>query len=251
MIKIPDDKFKDTYCDEYTVMNHDTDAVGAVRPSAYLRYMQETANHNMRDCRPTYMELFEQGKSFLLSRITLRIHESLAQYDRIAVQTWPCSDTGMTFNREYRIIRDGRVVAEAASAWALLDTRNGSLVRCDGTLLQNYVHAEKLPELPLRFRFPKISLEEVGEHKVVYHDVDVNYHMNNTNYPDILTDVCTDSHKLTLKAMTVNYVREARLGELMKLSHASEETEEGIVHYVRSTIDGEVNAEGKFVYSLD
>lgn len=251
MIKIPNDQYKDTYCDEYTVMSHDTDAVGAVKPSAYLRYMQETANHNMRDCRPTYMELFEQGKSFLLSRITIRIYEPLAQYDHIAVQTWPCPDTGMTFNREYRIIRDGKVVAEAASAWALLDIKGGTLIRCDGTLLKNYVHAEKLSDLPLRFRFPKLPMEETWEHRVVYHDVDVNYHMNNTNYPDILTDVCVDARGMKLRSMTINYVREARLGDLMKLSHTFEETEEGRVHYVRSTIDGEVNAEAKFVYSLD
>lgn len=250
MIKIPEDQFESTYCEEYTVMNHDTDAKGDVRPSALLRYMQETANHNMRDCRPTYMELFENGKSFLLSRISVRVYEQLSQYDRIAVQTWPCHDKGLTFNREYRIIRDGRVVAEAASAWALLDTDNGALIRCDGTLLKNYVHAEKLEGLPLRFRFPKTELEEAGEHRVVYHDVDVNYHVNNTNYPDILTDVCGDAQRLHLASMTINYVREAKLGELMKLFHCFEETEEGRVHYVRSLIDGEVNAEGKFVYSF-
>ncbi len=248
MLSIPDDKYKDTYCEQYTVMAHDIDAKYRVRPSVYLRYMQETANHQMRDCRPTYTELFNDGKSFVLSRVHVKIHNQLRQYDKIFVQSWPSNDKGLTFTRSYRIIRDGEIVAEGSSMWALLDVKNGGFIRCDGTLLQNYYHADKLEGLPLRFRMPKEEFTYKGSRKVFYNDVDVNGHMNNTNYPDALANFVDEAMNGELESMIIDYTSEAPLGSEMNVYTYSENTEEGSVSFVRSLIDGKVNAEARFVY---
>lgn len=248
MISVPNDKYKDTYREEYTVMSHDTDASYRVRPSIYLRYMQETANHQMRDCRPTYTELFEDGKAFVLSRMHVEIYSQLHQYDKIAVQSWPSNDRGLTFTRSYRIIREGEVVAAGSSAWALLDLKNKGFIRCDGELLKNYYHADKLEGLPLRFPMPRTEFEFKGARTVYYNDTDVNGHMNNTNYPDILANFIEDAKDSDLKSMIISYASEARLGSEMNIYTHRELTDEGKINYVRSLIDGNVNIEAKFVY---
>lgn len=248
MILIPEDKYKDTYREEYSVMSHDTDAAYRVRPSIYLRYMQETANHQMRDCRPTYTELFEDGKAFVLSRVRVDIYKPLKQYDRITVQSWPSNDKGLTFTRSYRMIRDGEVVAVGSSAWALLDLKKGGFIRCDGELLKNYYHAEKLEGLPLRFPMPKSEFDFKGCRTVGYNDTDVNGHMNNTNYPDILTNFIDDARDNDLKSMIISYASEARLGSEMNIYAHREVTEDGKINYIRSLIDGNINIEAKFVY---
>lgn len=248
MLTVPDDKYKDTYREEYTVMAHDTDARYRIRPSIYLRYMQETANHQMRDCKPTYNELYDEGKSFVLSRVHVEILQQLRQYDRISVQTWPSNDRGVTFTRSYRIIRDGEVVALGSSAWALLDLKNKGFIRCDGELLNNYYHADKLEGLPLRFPMPRVAFEYKGTRKVYYNDTDINLHMNNTNYPDVLTDFLDDTRDRELRSMIIGYASEAKLGSEMNIYTHTEETDDGSINYVRSLIDGNVNIEARFIY---
>lgn len=245
---IPNDIYKDTYKEDYTVLSHDTDASYRIRPSIYLRYMQETANHQMRDCKPTYTELFDDGKAFILSRVHVEIYKQLKQYDRITVQTWPSNDKGLTFTRSYRIIRDDEIIAAGSSAWALVDMKNGGFIRCDGTLLKNYQHADKLEGLPLRFKMPKCDFEYKGSRMIFYNDTDVNGHMNNTNYPDALTNFIDDARDCELASMIISYASEAKLGSEMKVYAHREITEEGNVNYVRSLIDGNVNVEAKFVY---
>ena len=245
---IPEDKYKDTYREEYSVMSHDVDAEYRVRPSIYLRYMQETANHQMRDSRPTYTELFEDGKAFILSRVRVEIYKPLKQYDRITVQTWPSKDKGLTFTRSYRIICDGEIVAVGSSAWALLDIKNGGFIRCDGELLKNYYHAEKLEGLPLRFPMPKTEFAFRGSRTVGYNDTDVNGHMNNTNYPDALTNFIDDARDSELCSMTLSYSSEAKLGSEMNVYTYRDVTDDGKVNYVRSMIGDSVNVEAKFIY---
>lgn len=43
-----------TYREHYSVSSHDVDINNNIKPSSLARLMQETANHNMRDRRPTY-----------------------------------------------------------------------------------------------------------------------------------------------------------------------------------------------------
>ncbi len=58
------------YTEKYKVTSHDVDVNNNMKPSLVLRYMQETANHQMRDRKPSYYDLFFAGKSFIITRIT-------------------------------------------------------------------------------------------------------------------------------------------------------------------------------------
>lgn len=248
MVIIPEDKHKNTYFDEYTIMVHDVDARYKLKPSAFFRYIQETANHQMRDCRPNYEELFESGRAFILSRLTINVYETPTQYDKIVVQTWPCVDKGILFNRCYRMIRDGKIIAEALSAWAFVDIPSGNFIRYSPDLFSNYTHSEKLEGLNMRFRMPKDGYEYKGSRQVLYNDTDVNGHMNNTVYPDILTGFCPEIFQKTPVSMSIYYASEAKCGEIMDIHVCSCEEEGKSVCYVRSMIKDCVNVEARFVF---
>ena len=68
--------------------------------------------------------------------------------------------------------------------WALLDLNTLELCRV-GAVELHYGSDEPLA-ISTRFRLPAVPLEEVGTRTVRYSDVDVNNHMNNTRYPDML-----------------------------------------------------------------
>ncbi len=235
------------YTEHFEVSSHDTDRYDVARPSALLRYMQEAANHQMRDCKPSYMDLYNDGKAFLLSRIAVVTHAPLHAYDKIDVQTWPCtSSRGASFDRCYRILRQGELIAEGQALWACVDIHTRKLYRVTDIDLTNYHHADLIPVDGLRFHVDD-DLTQVGAHTVAYHETDVNAHLNNTHYPDLLLDHLPTPTAPTLLDFSIHYRHEAKQNETLTLLRSSlTPTASGTRCTFRTTLpDGTVNIEAQ------
>ena len=103
------------YSEKYTVTSHNVDVNDNLRPTMVAQFMQETANHHMRDRKPSYYDLFAVGKSFIVTRMAIEIYEQIHQYDNIEVKTWRCPEKAATFIRCFLIERDGKVCAREQS----------------------------------------------------------------------------------------------------------------------------------------
>ena len=118
------------YTEKYKTMWHDTDASRKVRPSELLVYMQETANRQFVSAgRDLDGERDKDGVGFILSKIALDFHKPIFAYEDIEVETFTCDSRGFSFNRGFRILQNGAEVACAASVWALVDIREGKLIK--------------------------------------------------------------------------------------------------------------------------
>ncbi len=242
------------YTENYEITCHDVDVNNNIKPSLILRYMQETANHHMRDRKPSYTELFSEGKSFILTRITIEIYAQLHQFDKIQVQTWRCPEKGATFIRCYEISRGGEIIARAYSVWAVANRRTGKLCKASEVDISNYETEEPLElRLPTRFRLPKdLAMEKAGEKTVFYSDVDMNVHMNNTQYPNMLWNFIPDVMEKEVTSVNIRFMKEAPLGSQLEIYMAKtaepmpedERAEE--TYCFMSKINGEVNVEAEF-----
>ena len=222
------------YTEQFAVYSHDVDAHGIARPSSVLRYMQEAANHQMRDEKPSYEELFSQGKAFLLSRIAVKTFAPLMQYDKIRVENWPVDGKGAAFYRCYRIERGGQCVAQGLGVWALVDTCTRRLYRVGEVSFPNYTSGEMIPVEGLRFRLPE-EMEAVGTHEVAYHETDLNRHLNNTHYPDLLLDCLPERDTHYVADFSIHFLAEAPLGERLTVYRsAALETPEGLCRAFRT-----------------
>ena len=229
------------YTDTHRVISQYTDADGVLRPAALLRYMQEAAANAMIADGPSYDELAERGLIFVISKITMSIYADIHANDTIEVETWATESTRASFNRAYRVLRDGMVVAEAASVWALLDTSRRRLVRV-GEVELGYREDEAADiEVPAKLHLPE-EMNLLGEHRVSYSDIDRNHHMNNTNYLDLICDYVFRTEIGRISRVTVSYVSEAPFGEELKIYSATDDD----THYIRTVrSDGKVNIEAE------
>ena len=229
------------YTDTHRVISQYTDADGVLRPAALLRYMQEAAANAMIADGPSYDELAERGLIFVISKITMSIYADIHANDTIEVETWATESTRASFNRAYRVLRDGMVVAEAASVWALLDTARRRLVRV-GEVELGYREDEAADiEVPAKLHLPE-EMNLLGEHRVSYSDIDRNHHMNNTNYLDLICDYVFRTEIGRISRVTVSYVSEAPFGEELKIYSATDDD----THYIRTVrSDGKVNIEAE------
>ena len=227
---------------------HDTDANRCVRPSKIVEYMQETAN---RQCEESGLPLDwlrdDHGLAFILGAISLNLRKPLHAYEEIEVRTWCREAKSYIFNRYFEIVRDGEVVAEAASTWVLVDLDKKTMVRADHYDIFDgkFYYDEPVDPATLlkKARVPKeIELHEVGKRKIVYSDIDYNMHMNNTRYPDMLCDhideLSSTETPMRIAQLSLSYLKESSLGATLTVSR-SEINENGTIFIRTTNVDGE------------
>ncbi len=94
---------------------------GTMRLPALLDLFQEVAGTNATDLGWGSDALLADGKTWVLSRFHLRLLALPAWREEIAVETWPSGVHRVFALREFRATGvDGRLLAEATSAWLLV-----------------------------------------------------------------------------------------------------------------------------------
>ncbi len=237
---------------EFIINSHDEDGYGVVRPSCVLRYMQECANLQLNHTHPTTEELKEKQQAYVISKMNVKMYLPLHKFEKITVQTWLKECHGVTFNRLYKIYRNGILAAEGTSIWALLGP-GGKILRV--TEWDNEPHLDddtvSLPP-PRHFKFPDgLDFEYVGNKAVRFADVDSNCHMNNTNYPDMycgfIPEIQFEKGKEHAASQVdeffISYAKEAPQGDMLKIYRA---VKDGKYYFRTFRGDGLVNTEAVF-----
>ena len=234
------------YTFKATVTPHDLDINNIASASAILRYMQEAAYRHLTVCPPTMDELRAENKVFVLSRLCFSIYGELRFDDELEISTWPSESRGASFPRSTRATKNGQTVAELVSQWALIDPVNKTLWRASAYSPDFEYEPPLLLDLPARLRIPEgTEMKLVGEHTVQYCDVDMNKHLNNTTYPDILCGFLPSMVGKRVVNMAINYVNEAPLGVQIKVYASAEDDGQ---YYLRTTLpDGKTNVEAQIL----
>lgn len=219
------------WIENFNVSPHDTDINGIVRPSPVLRYLQEAANLQLYNLGPSNEYLREKGMAFILSRVAMRLYAPLHTYDKISVQSWACESRFSSFYRCGRIFRGKEMIAELMSVWALIDIADKHILRTS-VIPMNFETDELLKsEIFLRIRIPQeTEFIHINERRIGYSDVDMNHHMNNTNYPDMLCDSIGDMNGRRVTSISINFLDEAIFGETIKIHMAND----GDIYYFRT-----------------
>lgn len=231
------------YKENYNVLAHDSEPRGTMRNGAYLKYMQETANHQLRDEKPSYYELFDSGFAFILSRINIKIFKPLYRYDSFESLSWHCPSKGVMFQRCYELRKDNELFACANSVWALVCVEDGSIKKVGDFDTDKYTTDKALDTVQsLRFRIPKnVDMKFVGTKRVMYSEVDVNMHLNNRFYPDFICDFMENIDDLFVTEMSISFISEAPLGCELEV-YRSNVQEDGC-YYFRTMNGDKVNIE--------
>lgn len=234
------------YQENYNVKFHDTDVNEVISASNILKLMQETSMRHMKARKPSYEELLSDKKAFILSNIRLEIYNPIYAYEDVEVKTWACPSRGFSFLRSYSIERNGETMAEANTTWALVSTEARRLYKVTDVDLSNYDTEEHLTlENPLRIRIPaEAQLSLIGEYTVRYTDTDLNGHMNNTNYADMLVNCMANPEKIRIKSIAISFLSDIKRGESVKIYTVKTDGK----HYFRSVKeDGSTNIEAEII----
>ena len=219
------------YSEDLQIRWHETDLNRAIRPSAVLAVMQETANHQLHDAKMDLDDLRDEKRvAFILSRLAAKVYSPLRAYEKITSQTWTCPSRGWNHERCFRVLRGGAPVVECWSSWALLSFAERRLLPVDALEYPVSPEEKILPSgIPCRFRVPPVrEMEFAGKRVIRYSDIDYNGHMNNTKYPDMLADLLPEPTKVWVNGFSLAFLQEAKFGSELSIFRAPLPASEGM-----------------------
>ena len=231
------------YTIHHTAHVHDVDLNNRMSPGSVMRLLHICADTQMRADSPSLEAVRDMGIAMIMNRLTMHFLKPIDRGDELEVSTWPCEASGFVLPRNYEIKRDGELITQAESTWALVDLATRKLLRSDSVDLSHYVYGERQ-----EFRYDTVprgtELEDAGTFPVLYEFCDLNRHMNNTRYLDMLCDFVPGIEDRTLKRLTIHYRNEAPFGSTIRVQRGCTDD----TFFFRTSIDGKANVDAVLVF---
>ncbi len=213
---------------KYYLRAQDVDIKGEWMPSAIFVRMQEIAEDHAAAVGLGRVDLVDtMGFGWVLTRIHLEMKKYPKIGETIRVATWPLKPTKLIFRRQFQFLsEDGEELGIASSQWVLFDIKERMLRRTH--VIGDYPYDPQLPVLlpePGKILLPK-DMKKADERTVLYSDVDMNRHMNNTKYLNWICELFPGEvlESQSMKSIRLNYIAEAYFGQVIELYSKSEES---------------------------
>ena len=179
-----------TYTQTYTICRHDGDHHGNAKPGALLRYGQQIATMHAEAAGLNDELYAATHTAYVLAKLALHIDRTPRVDETLTVTTRP-ERCKRAVNKRITVFYDaaGQQVAVLDSRWVLIDTDKRLILRKHPEAF-NDCWAEDVPfELPMKMvKAVPEDCAPAGEYTATYSRCDMNGHMNNTRYVDILCD---------------------------------------------------------------
>lgn len=209
---------------------NDFDEDGNIRASSLLHSFQDIAAEHACILGVGREHLMEKDWIWVLSKVKFKVYEDIEAGKDYVLATCPRPKKGLVFPRDYylRAAADDEVadedatdcgdatgddesdvlVAAGMSQWCIINFLTRKLERNDvdfqGQCIERVPFAEGIEKI--RCSAP----QDAGSHLVTEDDLDVNRHVNNCKYADMVSEVLAGS---VYRQFVINFSKEARLGD--------------------------------------
>ena len=203
---------------------YECDVNDRMRLSFVLKHVQQIGTEQLDRMGLPYQLLFDEGQCFVLAKVGLKVHRMPVSGQEIVVYSSPQGTMAAQFLREVTIATpEGEKLVEIQTVWLLIDPASRKILRPD-----QFRHA--LPAIPPEERMaqdyaagrikPTGEVIWQGEHPVRYSDIDINRHMNNTVYADLVTDALPyeEIASREVDEFLIKYQSEAVVGETVTVT---------------------------------
>ena len=156
---------------------------------------------------------------WVVAKQTLVLDEPIMLGDNVELSTLVNNGSFVSFPRYYFIYKEGKQIGHCSSVWTLIDIEKRRMVvpKRIGLHIPQVEHDIKLED-PYTIDSP-FSLHFHSERQVLYSDLDINQHMNNTRYIQWALDIIDYRlHKdAYIQEITIHYKKEIRPNEFIEL----------------------------------
>lgn len=210
----------------FSITSSEVDVYGNCRPAALLSFFQDLANEHSVLCGTDRDYLVEEyGAFWMLVRVWFHLERPLKTGENLTIRTWQRGAGGLIIYRDFDLLADGVPVGEAVSAWVVAELESRKMLRPDRVRrIADAPAPEQVKNRQLKLiRTPK-QLSQAYIRTIRYSDLDVNGHMNNTKYADVIQDAfqVEELEGRFVSEMQLNYSMECLAGETLEIFRGAE-----------------------------
>ena len=212
------------YRKQFQVYRHDGDHLGRMKPGALLRCAQQIATEHAESAGLTDELYASTHTAFVLAKMAMHLNRTLRVDEMLTLVTQP-EQLKRAVNKRITVVLDenGREAALIDSRWVLIDTEKRAILRKHPPEFEDRWAQDVPRELPMKMtKAPAALCEPAGTHRATYSRCDMNGHLNNTRYADVICDALPmevwETGELT--DLMIFYHREVPRGESFALSRA-------------------------------
>jgi medium-chain acyl-[acyl-carrier-protein] hydrolase len=223
-------KEKETKSCSFIAKFHECMPSGKIHLHAMVRYLQEMATNHADDLGCGYYDLQKTDCYWVLSNIKIRILDLPRYNSEFLITTWPSGLTKLLAEREF-VVSDpyGKDLLLASSQWLIMNRVNNRPVNIIGLNLN-------LPQTHKKVFTTNLSRLKAGSAggtpsgiKVPYSSLDVNGHVNNTEYIRWAVDaVCHSNGRFPdVRELQFTYLSEVYLEDELDILMSAREDGDG------------------------
>lgn len=180
-----------TYFYEEEVKEYQCDVNGKMKLSYLMKAIQQAGTAQLNSLGITYDKMYATGIVFVLSKMGIKINRMPKFNEKIMIRTTPQKTKGASFLRHTALFdTNGVELVECQTAWVIINPKERKILRPSAfKFTLPYCDDDNTGFQVLETRIKKVeNPNTVGIKNVKYSDLDINKHMNNTYYGDIISD---------------------------------------------------------------
>ncbi len=197
----------------------DEDATQKVAFHILLKHFSEAAAQDARNLSFGFEDLKDQNIVWIIARMQIEQAKAVQHGQKLNLKTWHAHSDKLLSRRDFIITDEaGQTVVKGASWWLLMDITKRKIVRATQDLIDKN---PKTPDFIIQeAQYPNPKLQDMAPVKTTpiiarYSDMDINNHVNNTNYiawaaESVPQDVLDT--KIITKFM-INFKNESKAGD--------------------------------------
>lgn len=197
-----------------------------------MEILQKIATEHADEHNFGYKTLFPQGLAWVLNKIKLEFNRPIKVGEKISLTTWPLAPKHFSADRDFLAVdQNQEVIFKATSVWSLIDLNKRTLCSTDVIKNLNVSYHDKRAFERADFNRFKLDDSFINSYTktIKISDLDVNNHVNNTNYLSYALD-CLDieSYSKHIKCVEIRFSEELLFGDKIDLLYKKENQN----HYV-------------------
>ena len=211
------------YTETMTVMNADADFRSLLKPSALLRYVAQVSADHARTFGMTDQFFKDHGVAFLVGKQALKFDRVPQRAEKLTLLTRAEASRRGSVKRITTVTdAEGKQVAMVDCRWIVVSLAEGCILREPGWTVEGFWNETVEGELPLQLHKCREGLASAGEWTVRYSQCDLNGHLNNAFYLDLVCDALPLDvvRKGPVTFASINYHREVPMGETVEVFYA-------------------------------
>jgi acyl-ACP thioesterase len=203
------------------IRSEQVDMTRRLRMSDLFRLLEEASIAHTELLGCTRDKTLDRGLLWIITRQSVEIDELPAYDDKIIVRSWQGEMQHVFFPRFYEIERAGEILVKGQALWMLMKEDDRSMVMPEDYDISIPGRPDADDMVLPAIVIPKdVETEESRRLETRFSQIDINGHMNNTRYFDVIDDMLNNNSQRASvpKAVLANYLSELRLGDKFTLS---------------------------------